>query len=217
MKFIGILLSIILLASCQLKEEQNTDATSDNSASVNIEEFKTLFPTIEWTSDTFHIHHYKWATDENDFEGQVIDQKVLKEYVDSTIFKTNFDEQYYASSYIERLDAFLIRIKISQTDHMQQLFLLAYDADKQAFVSSTKVASCFGAESFINTMASWIVPKEDTYQVFMRNHNWSIDIANKVEIETDSVRTYIFDQHQFTSKSTIKTSEVLKKQFPLED
>jgi hypothetical protein len=66
-------------------------------------------------------------------------------------------------------------------------------------------------------MASWIVPKEDTYQVFMRNHNWSIDIANKVEIETDSVRTYIFDQHQFTSKSTIKTSEVLKKQFPLED
>ena len=57
MKFIGILLSIILLTSCQLKEEQNTDARSDNSASVNIEEFKTLFPTIEWTSDTFHIHH----------------------------------------------------------------------------------------------------------------------------------------------------------------
>lgn len=221
MKFIGILLSIAILVSCQPQQKQGTrtqsDETSKEEVAVNMEDFKEYFQRVTLTADTFHIHHYRWATGDEDFKGQLIVQKILKQYVDSTIFKANFDEEYFAIAYIKQIDAFLIRTRMSEADHMQQLFLLNYNADKQAFTSATKVASFFGAEGFINQMASWIVPNNNTYQVFMRNSNWSIDVVNETETETDSIRTYIFYNHQFTPKSTVKTSKALKKQFPLVD
>lgn len=220
MKFIWVFLSLMFLFSCQPQKKQDTavksEETTQNEASINIDAFKAYFQNVSLTADTFHIHHYKWATDDDAFKGQLIAEKILKQYVDSTVFKTNFDEQYFAIAHIEQLDAFLIRIIISEVDHMQQLFLLSYDADKQAIVNSTKVATFFGAEGFINQMASWFVPKDGHYQVFMRNNNWSIDMNTQIEIETDSIRTYIFENHQFTAQSTVKTSERLKRQFPLE-
>ena len=223
MKFIWICLCSVILMSCQPQKKKDvainetlTEISTDEVA-VNIDEFKEYFQNATFTNDVFHIHHYKWITENSGFKGLLIAPKVLKQYVDSTIFKINEDEQYYAITYIEKMDAFLVRIKISEANHMQQLFLLAYDTDKQAFVSSTKVASFFGVEGFINRMASWVTPKGDTYQVTMRNNNWSINAANNTERETDSIKTYIFDDHQFTPKSTVKTSEILKKQFPLED
>lgn len=221
MKFILIFLNIAILISCQPQNKQVTEMQSDKNSSEktppNLEEFKEYFQSITLTKDTFHIHHYRWAKNSKKFEGLLIAPKILKQYVDSTIFKTNFDEQYYAIAHIERLNAFLIRTKISEAEHMQQLFLLTYDADKQSFVSSKKVASFFGAEGFINRMASWIIPSDNAYQVFMRNHNWSIDVVKETESETDSIRTYIFENHQFTPKSTVKTSKALNKQFPLVD
>ena len=223
MKFILIFLSIVTFISCQSPNKQGADIElvsneiSKDETSINIEEFKEYFQSVTLTSDTFHIHHYRWATDSKDFEGLLIAPKIFKEYVDSTIFDANIDEQYYAIAHIEPLEAFLIRSKISEADYMQQLFLLTYDAEKKAFVNSTKVASFFGAEGFINQMASWIVPNGDTYQVFMRNNNWSVDVVNETESETDSIRTYIFENHRLTPKSTVKTSKKLERQFPLVD
>ena len=220
MKFTWIFISLIFLLSCQPQKKQDNEVKSNEitqeKVAVDIEEFKEYFQNINLPTDTFHIHHYRWATDDEAFKGILIAEKILNQYVDSTVFKTNFDEQYYAIAHIEQLQGFLIRVKISEADHMQQLFLLTYDAEKQVFIGWTKVASFFGAEGFINQMASWIVAKDDNYEVFMRNNNWSVDVVKEIETETDSMRTYIFENHQFTPKSTVKTSELLKRQFPLE-
>jgi hypothetical protein len=219
MKPIWIILSLVIIISCQSPKKQDSQTSVIAASPVfgNIDAFKKYFDSITLDAKPFNIHHYRWATEDTSFQGLSIAPKIIQQYVDSTIFKTNDDEQYFAIAHIQPIDGFLIRVRTSGVEHMQQLFLLTYAPEKKAFVASTKVASFFGAEGFINRMASWIVPNNDSYKVVMRNSNWSVDVARNIETETDSVRTYIFDDHQFIPKSTIKTSEELKIQFPLID
>ena len=88
MKFILIFLSIVTFISCQSPNKQGADIElvsneiSKDETSINIEEFKEYFQSVTLTSDTFHIHHYRWATDSKDFEGLLIAPKIFKEYVD---------------------------------------------------------------------------------------------------------------------------------------
>ena len=93
MKFIWIFFSITLFLSCQPKEENNTTQSNDivenEVKPIDINEFKEYFQNATLSDEYFHIHHYKWATENNDFKGLSIAPKIIKQYVDSTIFKIN--------------------------------------------------------------------------------------------------------------------------------
>ena len=99
---------------------------------------------------------------------------------------------------------------MDDVDYMQQLFLLMYDAEKQTFVSWTRVATFLGAEGFINKMASWLTNKE----LIQRNYNWSLN-PDTGEAETDSIRTHILENHIFKVQETKVTNNDLDKKYPL--
>lgn len=213
-----ISLLFVFLPSCHSPEQNRknlSDSTFSKGAdSLDFKEFSKNFKTITLVKgDTMNIHHWQWGKAGNSaFQGAIISAKLLNMFVDSSVFHTNTDEDYYAIAHLMPINAFLIRSRMSEAEHLQYLYLLMYDAELKQFTNWTKVAGYFGQEGFINQMASWLVLKEKTTELVMRNNNWSIS-PKGIEQETDSLRTYELEKDRFVEQETIKITDKLVAEF----
>lgn len=211
MKYTCVLLVIAVLFfnACQNQEEPAPE--TKNPTSAVFPDFKSAFTPLE-LSDTLNIHHWDWANkNDTTYFGRKVDNDWLKKYVDTTTFRINPNEDYYAVNYIEAINAYLIRIANPNYEYQQQIFALMYN-EQGELTDRKKMAGFYGAIGFKNTQASWLVLKDGTVEMIMRNENWSTDVENG-EIETDSIRVYQFENNTFVSQNTFATSKKLKQQF----
>jgi len=207
--FIAILL---VFNACKSDKAQSDKKSTDQDLS--FETFKSAFPTLD-LEDTLHVHYWYWSNEvDSTYHGTKVKNDWLAQFVDTTKFKINPDEEYFALNHIEAINAYLIRITNRDYEYQQQIFALMYN-DKNEITDRKKMAGFFGAPGFTNTAATWLVRSDSTIQMVMRNENWSMDVTTDTETRTDSIRYYNFEMDKFVAGETIGITKDLNKQFSL--